>query len=131
ISRKSTIAIEPITSVNASTCTHSIHGNRLSPSRIAVAIAVSCTNCRNCSNTSRTLNVRDPSPREDNGDPQRHGSDRNQPCAATSGGGSVPEGWIVAQRQLAGQSHPRGDEQQSHFQHKHRVLQRARGLGND
>src|SRR5579872_921522 len=70
MSRKSTKAIEPTTTLKASTWKHSIHGNNSSPSRIAVAMRESCSNCQKGSNKSARLKVGDPPPCENDGDPQ-------------------------------------------------------------
>src|ERR1700738_2660579 len=102
MSRKSTMAIDPITSVKASTCTHSTHGNRVSPSRMAVAIEVSCNACRNCSNTSCSLNVGDPSPCTDDGNPQGDRGAGDQLRRPLSSGRQLPECLVPSQRDLAG-----------------------------
>src|SRR5882762_5530654 len=130
-SRRSTIAIEPMTTVRASTCTHSIQGKRLSPSRIAVAIALSCRVWRNCSNGSGSLNVGDPSACADNGDPERdRGYSDELPCPSSTGR-QLPESRVTSNGQLTSQSRAGRGDQQSHLQQEHGVFQRSRGLGHD
>src|ERR1700733_14210839 len=129
--RRSTIAIEPMTTLRASTWTHSIQGKSVSPSRMAVEIELSCSVCRNCSNTSASLNVGDPSSSTDDGYPKRNRGQGDELAGPPSRGRHLPERGTFANGQLTRQGDARCNNEQCHLQQKHGVFQGARRLCDD